>query len=122
MALMSVATLFYSLYDQYLASIWRWKNSTTGEIACRSNNSLLVDSIGGAPNSKHLKGKAFDISPDGHDHSILVELARKSGFRGIGDYNALFDVYTGPKISWDLHKILEAGAWWARSSDNARAN
>lgn len=42
---------------------------------------------GGAPKSKHMEGKAWDIRLDGHDPHELEAAAREVGFTGIGRYH-----------------------------------
>ncbi|MDO5757292.1 MAG: D-Ala-D-Ala carboxypeptidase family metallohydrolase [Rhodobacterales bacterium] len=42
--------------------------------------------VGGAAQSMHLEGKAFDISMANHDPTSFITAARAAGFRGIGTY------------------------------------
>lgn len=42
--------------------------------------------IGGAASSKHLTGKAFDISMENHDPAQFEAAARQVGFKGFGFY------------------------------------
>ena len=42
--------------------------------------------VGGAPNSKHLKGIAFDVRMDNHDPHHYIAQAIDLGFKGIGTY------------------------------------
>lgn len=45
--------------------------------------------VGGAPQSKHMQGIAFDVSMAGHDPQIFMATARAAGFKGIGEYPVL---------------------------------
>lgn len=54
--------------------------------------------IGGAPNSYHLLGRAFDI-PIVEDY--FIELAQSCGFRGIGRYATFTHIDTGPARTWN---------------------
>lgn len=58
------------------------------------------DDVGGAPNSMHLEGRAFDISTDGLDKRRLYECAVACGFTGFGFYANFLHVDTGPKRWW----------------------
>lgn len=54
--------------------------------------------VGGAPNSYHLQGRAFDI-PILDENFIL--LAQSCGFRGIGRYATFTHIDTGPARTWN---------------------
>lgn len=59
--------------------------------------------VGGAPNSQHLKGKAFDIriTPQVSREDIKNH-AKAAGFKGIGDYDSFVHVDTREKPAyWD---------------------
>lgn len=58
--------------------------------------------VGGAPNSQHLLGRAFDISMANHDPELFVMAARTAGFRGIGLYHRsnFIHIDIGPARSW----------------------
>jgi hypothetical protein len=58
--------------------------------------------VGGAENSQHLRGRAFDISVANTDPHILIRAARKAGFRGIGTYprQGFVHVDVGPERTW----------------------
>lgn len=59
--------------------------------------------VGGAPNSYHRKGMAFDIPiKDGMSREKIHEVAKIVGFTGFGDYNTFVHIDTGPKRYWDL--------------------
>lgn len=45
--------------------------------------------VGGAPQSKHMQGIAFDVSMAGHDPQVFMATARAVGFKGIGEYPVL---------------------------------
>jgi zinc D-Ala-D-Ala carboxypeptidase len=60
--------------------------------------------VGGAPNSYHLKGCAFDIRMDNH-HPWEFELAAKAaGFRGFGYYakTGFMHIDMGPTRTWGI--------------------
>lgn len=56
--------------------------------------------IGGAPNSMHLSGRAFDIHSPGFSHLELASIASQIGFTGIGIYGTFVHVDTGPVRTW----------------------
>lgn len=57
--------------------------------------------VGGAPNSKHMKGTAFDIRiTDKLDRDTIHKLASLAGFLGFGDYPTFVHIDTGPKRYW----------------------
>lgn len=45
--------------------------------------------VGGATNSKHMQGIAFDVRMSGHDPQVFMATARDVGFKGIGEYPVL---------------------------------
>lgn len=58
--------------------------------------------VGGAKNSMHRKGKAFDIPiKEGMSRDAIHDTAELVGFTGIGDYNTFVHVDTGRKRYWD---------------------
>lgn len=60
-------------------------------------------SVGGAQNSQHMKGKAFDIRiTPSVSREAIHEHAKRAGFSGFGDYNTFVHVDTGPSRYWDL--------------------
>lgn len=58
--------------------------------------------VGGAADSQHLKGAAFDIQLANHEPAYLEQVARRVGFTGIGRYpaNGFIHVDTGPARTW----------------------
>lgn len=58
--------------------------------------------VGGAKNSMHLQGRAFDISTVNVDPQTLMDVAKRVGFGGIGTYprQGFVHVDTGPVQSW----------------------
>jgi zinc D-Ala-D-Ala carboxypeptidase len=58
--------------------------------------------VGGATNSNHMQGIAFDIAIANHDPHILEAAARAVGFRGFGYYpkSGFLHVDTGRERSW----------------------
>lgn len=60
-------------------------------------------SIGGAPKSQHMQGKAFDIRiTDQVSRGDIHHYAKLAGFTGFGDYNSFVHIDTGPERTWDL--------------------
>lgn len=58
--------------------------------------------VGGAPNSQHLLGKAFDIRiTDALSREKIKFHAKEAGFTGIGDYQNFVHLDTGPARYWD---------------------
>lgn len=62
-------------------------------------------SVGGAPGSQHLYGKAFDIPiSDRMPRALIHKVAKECGFTGFGDYNTFVHIDTGAARYWDLRK------------------
>lgn len=87
------------------AAFYRLEQMTGGPLKVNSayRSPEKNKAVGGAKNSQHVHGNAFDIDVSGmpHDQRVnLINQAREAGFRGIGVYdNALhFDV--GPERAW----------------------
>lgn len=61
--------------------------------------------IGGAKNSMHRKGRAFDIPiTENLSRNLIKFAAKEAGFTGIGDYNTFVHIDTGPVRYWNLRK------------------
>lgn len=61
--------------------------------------------VGGAVNSFHRKGKAFDIRiTPSLPRSVIHEAAIKVGFMGFGDYDSFVHIDTGSPRYWDERK------------------
>lgn len=61
--------------------------------------------VGGAKNSYHRKGVAFDIPIKlGMGREKIKKAAVSVGFKGIGDYNTFIHVDDGPERYWDRRK------------------
>lgn len=61
--------------------------------------------VGGAPNSKHMKGIAFDIDLLDHDRLMLTMDAMSCGFKGIGQYNTFIHVDARAQYGrWDMRR------------------
>lgn len=58
--------------------------------------------VGGAKNSMHRKGKAFDI-PLGRGiiREDVIRIAKEVGFTGFGQYNTFVHIDTGRAREWD---------------------
>jgi len=56
--------------------------------------------VGGAANSAHLRGIAFDISLSGHDRERLLGQCQKAGFGSFGKYSTFLHVDTRPGRRW----------------------
>ena len=56
--------------------------------------------VGGAKNSRHVHGDAFDISITGHNKEELLKLAQDVGFTGFGYYKHFLHVDTWNPRSW----------------------
>lgn len=90
------------------AALAAWDSLTRAYGSPLSINSAYRDPehnkrVGGAKNSQHTHGNAFDVdvSQLSQDERIaLIELARKNGFRGIGVYNNALHFDVGPDRAW----------------------
>jgi zinc D-Ala-D-Ala carboxypeptidase len=61
--------------------------------------------VGGAKNSQHRLGKAFDIPITSRmTRELIHEKAKEVGFTGFGDYNAFVHIDTGRARYWDGRK------------------
>jgi hypothetical protein len=58
--------------------------------------------VGGAKNSYHMQGVAFDVRMENHDPHEFEEAARAVGFTGFGYYpkSGFMHIDTGPSRSW----------------------
>lgn len=60
--------------------------------------------VGGAKNSRHLQGDAFDVMMTGHDPATFEEAARRAGFQGFGYYPKssppFMHIDMGPARKW----------------------
>lgn len=68
--------------------------------------------VGGAKNSYHMRGMAFDIRMDNHDPEEFERAARLHGFRGFGFYprSGFMHIDTGPAREW--------GKRWPKTATN----
>ena len=59
--------------------------------------------VGGAKNSYHVRGMAFDISLRNHDRSLLLAALKSAGFKGIGHYDTFIhaDIRPGAPVVFD---------------------
>lgn len=61
--------------------------------------------VGGAKNSMHRKGKAFDIPiKAGMSRETIHNFAKQVGFTGFGDYRSFVHIDTGRARYWDGRK------------------
>jgi hypothetical protein len=58
--------------------------------------------VGGAKNSRHMQGDAFDVRMDNHDPHEFEAAARAVGFTGFGYYpkSGFMHIDTGPARTW----------------------
>jgi zinc D-Ala-D-Ala carboxypeptidase len=58
--------------------------------------------VGGAKNSYHMQGIAFDVRMDNHDPYVFEIAAKEVGFRGIGYYpkKGFMHIDLGPERTW----------------------
>jgi uncharacterized protein YcbK (DUF882 family) len=58
--------------------------------------------VGGAKNSQHRLGRAFDVMMANHDPAAFEKAARKVGFTGFGYYpkQGFMHIDTGPARTW----------------------
>ena len=71
--------------------------------------------VGGAKNSQHIHGNAYDISTAGMSQGEIKELVRKAraaGFSGIGVYNNSVHFDTGPSRYWGPTYGKESAPPW----------
>lgn len=72
--------------------------------------------VGGAKNSQHTHGNAFDIDVRGmseQDRQTLARLALDSGFRGLGVYENSMHFDVGPARAWGPTYSKDSAPDWA---------
>lgn len=69
--------------------------------------------VGGAKNSQHMQGIAFDVRMDNHDPHEFEAAARAVGFTGFGYYpkSGFMHIDTGPARTWGTAWPLSATTW-----------
>jgi hypothetical protein len=69
--------------------------------------------VGGAKNSRHMQGDAFDVRMDNHDPHEFEALARMIGFTGFGYYpkSGFMHIDTGTARSWGAPWPKTATSW-----------
>lgn len=119
-------------YSEFPMDQWRWKNFSPQEMASRREGELMITeaamdklqalrelvgpmivnsayrsaahnkAVGGAKDSFHMKGEAFDVRMDNHDPAEFEAAARKVGFTGFGYYpkNGFMHIDIGPARTW----------------------
>jgi hypothetical protein len=68
--------------------------------------------VGGAKNSRHMQGDAFDVMMTNHDPYAFESAARNVGFSGFGFYqkSGFMHIDTGPERSWGKRWPMIASA------------
>jgi zinc D-Ala-D-Ala carboxypeptidase len=69
--------------------------------------------VGGAKNSMHMRGIAFDVRMENHDPAEFEAAARTAGFTGFGYYpkSGFMHIDTGPARSWGTPWPITATSW-----------
>ena len=69
--------------------------------------------VGGAKNSQHMKGIAFDVRMDNQDPDAFEQAARAAGFTGVGYYvkSGFMHIDTGPSRTWGTPWPQSATSW-----------
>ena len=69
--------------------------------------------VGGAKNSRHMQGDAFDVRMDNHDPHEFERAARAVGFTGFGYYpkSGFMHIDTGPARTWGTPWPQTATTW-----------
>jgi hypothetical protein len=69
--------------------------------------------VGGAKNSMHMQGIAFDVRMENHDPHEFEAAARHVGFKGFGYYpkSGFMHIDTGPARSWGTPWPKTATGW-----------
>jgi zinc D-Ala-D-Ala carboxypeptidase len=69
--------------------------------------------VGGAKNSRHMQGDAFDVRMDNHDPFEFEAAARAVGFTGFGFYpkSGFMHIDTGPAREWGARWPDTPTAW-----------
>lgn len=76
--------------------------------------------IGGAKNSYHLKGMAFDISLKNHTQRDVIAAGKEAGFTGFGLYTNFVHLDIGPARVWGdvigqkQPPMVKKRNWWQR--------
>jgi hypothetical protein len=80
----------------------------TSAYRSRSHNTR----VGGAKNSRHMHGDAFDVMMTNHDPHEFEAAARAAGFTGFGFYqkSGFMHIDTGPERSWGKRWPMIASA------------
>lgn len=93
------------LQHKAMTQLWMlrvaWKKPII--VASGYRSELYNDSVGGAENSYHTKGRAFDIHTNGWTFPTklkFVVLATSVGFRGFSIYETFIHIDNGPLRTW----------------------
>lgn len=96
------------LIDPYSMDCLQFFRKIVG-VPVYSNSSYRCEihnrNVGGAKNSQHRLGKAFDIRITARlSRETIHKAAKAAGFKGIGDYQNFCHIDTGPSRYWDDRK------------------
>lgn len=75
--------------------------------------------VGGAKNSQHMHGNAFDFDVSGmpiEDRVRLIEQAREAGFQGVGVYDNSLHFDVGPTRAWGPSYSADSLPEWYRQA------
>jgi hypothetical protein len=75
--------------------------------------------VGGAKNSQHLTGSAFDVDTSDYsekDRQALIKMARETGFGGVGVYDNSLHFDTGEQRDWGSSYKSASTPEWAKAS------
>jgi hypothetical protein len=78
--------------------------------------------VGGAKGSQHLHGNAFDVDVAGLSHEdrlALIEMAKSTGFGGIGVYDNSLHFDIGPERAWGPSYSRDSLPEWAAGAVGA---
>lgn len=109
----------WSNIDQGAMNAWNalsqsWGQPLTATSAYRSPE--YNAQVGGAKNSQHIHGRAFDVSTAGMSQeqvTALIQNAKAAGFTGVGVYDGSLHFDTGPERAWGPSYSRDSLPSWA---------